>query len=121
LWEAEISVCRRFLAALTLANCLIYALSITVTEQNCSLGGGKPTLWVVAVQNATTRDDDKNKRYSKLHSGARVFLNSFSFDRSEKNHSHRFSIFGVFTQPGSFTSFAVRATRRWLQPGCRDY
>jgi UDP-3-O-acyl-N-acetylglucosamine deacetylase len=71
LWEAEISVCRRFLAALTLANCLIYALSITVTEQNCSLGGGKRTLWVVAVQNATTRDDDKNKRYSKLHSGAR--------------------------------------------------
>jgi hypothetical protein len=41
LWEAEISVCRRFLAALTLANCLIYALSITVTEQNCSLGGSK--------------------------------------------------------------------------------
>jgi hypothetical protein len=37
LWEAEISVCRRFLAALTLANDLIYALSITVTEQNCSL------------------------------------------------------------------------------------
>jgi transposase len=37
LWEAENSVCRRFWAALTLAKFLIYAASITLTEQNCSL------------------------------------------------------------------------------------
>jgi len=51
LWEAENSVRRRFLAALTLAKFLTYAASITVTEQNCSLwnGRGKPTLWVIYV------------------------------------------------------------------------
>jgi hypothetical protein len=43
-----------FRAALTLAKFLIYAASITATEQNCSLrnGGGKPTLLVTSGHDA---------------------------------------------------------------------
>ena len=37
LWEAENRYVAVFWAALTLVNRLIYALSITVTGQNCSL------------------------------------------------------------------------------------
>jgi hypothetical protein len=37
LWEAENSVCRRFLGSSDARQVLIYAPSITVTEQNCSL------------------------------------------------------------------------------------